>query len=445
MRSIALRAAVGGMLVLASACSDDGGSTTPPDNATPNASFAIPSCVAAAPCTFSSTSTDDVAVIEWFWDFDNDGDADAVTETAAYTFAQPGNYPVKLTVRDAGGLSDDVTSTVTVTASNGVPVANFALPTCVINVACNFSSSSTDDVAVTGWSWDFNGDGTADATTADAAYTYTAAGDYNVSLTVVDADGRSNTKTQTITIAPPAVNTPPTASFTAACNGTTCTFISTSSDAAPGTITTYAWNFGDAGTSDQPNPQHVYVVTAPRSFDVSLTVTDNEGATAVATQSVSVSPAPAGAEGCVAKTVGRNPTRNIVDCAFNVPVKSNMKVPILGLACENIPGGQRVVAPPPIGDQMFLDICTLPVGSAIGIFGGPLDELIVYEAGSQVVIRFFQGFADGHDAIWPNPPSATFEGTYPDWIMHFEDGSQAGQPGEPDFADVVIGLHATPK
>src|SRR4051812_39193424 len=345
MRSIALCAAVGGMLVLASACSAPGVLPTPPASTAPTSIFAMPSCFAGSPSTFTSTSTDDVAVTEWFWDFNGDNNADAVTATAAYTFAAPGDYPVKLTVRDAGGLSDDVTTTVTVAAGNGAPVADFALPSCVINVACNFSSTSTDDVAVTGWSWDFNGDGTADATTSDAAYTYTAAGDYNVSLTVTDADGQSNTKTQPITIAPPAVNTPPTASFTSACNGTTCTFISTSTDAAPGTITTYAWNFGDAGTSDQPNPQHVYVVTAPRSFDVSLTVTDNEGETATATQSVSVTPAPAGAEGCVAKTIG-NPKRNIVDCAFNVPVKSTMKVTILGLACENIPGGQRVVAPP---------------------------------------------------------------------------------------------------
>jgi hypothetical protein len=29
--------------------------------------------------------------------------------------------------------------------------------------------------------------------------------------------------------------------------------------------------------------------------------------------------------------------------------------------------------------------------------------------------------------------------------MHFEDGSEPGETGEPDFADVVIGLHATPK
>jgi len=224
MRSIALRAAVGGMLVLAWACSDDGGSTTPPENTKPNASFTTPSCVAGVSCTFTSTSTDDVAVTGWSWDFNGDGTADATTATAAYTFAAAGDYDVTLTVVDAAGLSDDVTTTVTVAAGNGAPVADFALPSCVINVACNFSSSSTDDVAVTGWSWDFNGDQTVDATTADASFTYTAAGDYNVSLTVVDADGHSSTKTQTITIAPPAVNTPPTAGFAYSCADAVCRF-----------------------------------------------------------------------------------------------------------------------------------------------------------------------------------------------------------------------------
>ena len=102
------------MLVLAWACSDDGGSTTPPENTKPNASFTTPSCVAGAPCTFTSTSTDDVAVTGWSWDFNGDGTADATTATAAYTFAAAGDYPVTLTVVDAAGLSDDVTTTVTV-------------------------------------------------------------------------------------------------------------------------------------------------------------------------------------------------------------------------------------------------------------------------------------------------------------------------------------------
>jgi PKD repeat protein len=405
----------------------------------------VPSCTAKAACNFASTSTDDNAVTQWAWDFTGDNVAEAITPNASYTFPQAGTFTVSLTVHDAQGLSNVKTSSIDVApAGNAAPVADFTLPTCTAGAACDFVSTSSDDAAVTRWSWDFNGDGQEDANTANSSYTYAAPGTFDVSLTVYDAEGLSNTKTTQITVAAPAVNTPPTASFTFTCNGTSCSFTSTSTDVAPGTIAAYAWNFGDAGTSDQPNPQHVYVVTAPRNFTVSLTVTDNEGATGVATQTVAVAPPPAGAEGCFNKTIG-NPARNVVDCAFNVPVKSTMKVTILGIDCANVPGGQRVVAPPPVGDQMFLNVCTLPVGSSIGIFGGPLDELIVYEAGSQVVIRFFQGFADGSGTLYPNPPSATFEGTFPDWTMHFEDSSQPGGPNEPDFADVVIGLHATPK
>ena len=85
---------------------------------------------------------------------------------------------------------------------NTAPVANFDMPPCTINVACNFVSTSTDDAAVTGWSWDFDGDGNPDATTANGAFTYTTAGTFNVSLTVRDAQGLSDTKTGTTTIAP---------------------------------------------------------------------------------------------------------------------------------------------------------------------------------------------------------------------------------------------------
>jgi PKD repeat protein len=182
---------------------------------------------------------------------------------------------------------------------NTAPVANFAVPSCTINVACDFASTSTDDAEVTGWSWDFDGDGTADATTANASFTYVAAGDFDISLTVRDAQGLSNTKTSTIPIAaaeppppPPLVNTPPTAGFTHSCAQAVCTFLSTSTDAAPGTIATYAWTFGDNGTADVNNPSHSYTVSAPTDFTVTLTLTDNQGATDVETQTVSVDPGP---------------------------------------------------------------------------------------------------------------------------------------------------------
>src|SRR5918994_4216077 len=96
---------------------------------------------------------------------------------------------------------------------NEAPAANFELPACTIDESCEFVSTSTDDVGVTGWSWDFDGDNTPDANTATAAYTYRTAGPFDVSLTVVDAEGLNHQKTSRITIDPAPVNPSPTAGY----------------------------------------------------------------------------------------------------------------------------------------------------------------------------------------------------------------------------------------
>jgi PKD repeat protein len=425
-------ALVTGTLVLASGCSDGGG-TPPPDNTAPVANFDSPSCTVNVACDFTSTSTDDVAVTEWSWDLNGDRIPDRNTARASYTYTAAADFNVSLTVRDAQGLSHTKTNTITVTPDNAAPVANFAVPSCTINVACDFVSSSTDDVAVTQWSWDFNGDGNPDATTANASFTYTSAATFNVSLTVRDGQGLSHTKTSPVAIAPAPVNTPPTAGFTHSCPKAVCTFISTSTDVAPGTIATYAWTFGDGFTTDVQNPKHSYAITIPTDFTVTLTVTDNQGATDVETQTFTVSPPPLVAEGCT--TSGE-----VVDCALNVPARSTMKLKLLGISCDL--AKERVVTPPPISDQVFLGVCRRTVGEELGIFGGFLDELIVYEAGSQVWIRFVQGIPDEDHPVL-GPPAAQFSGTFPDWTINFEDGANPGGAGEPDFADVVLGVHAT--
>ena len=43
-----------------------------------------------------------------------------------------------------------------------------------------------------------------------------------------------------------------------------------------------AWTFGDGGTATETSPTHSYPVTSATEFTVTLTVTDNEGATDVA-------------------------------------------------------------------------------------------------------------------------------------------------------------------
>jgi subtilisin family serine protease len=80
-------------------------------------------------------------------------------------------------------------------------------------------------------------------------------------------------------------NQAPVASFTHACTDLVCNFTSTSSD-SDGTISAYAWSFGDTSSSTIQNPSKTYSATG--SYEVSLTVTDNAGATSTATRTVSV-------------------------------------------------------------------------------------------------------------------------------------------------------------
>ena len=428
MRSIGLAAVVTGTLVLVSACSDGAG-TPPPENSAPVADFSLPPCTLNQPCSFSSSSTDDEQVTNWSWDFDGDGTPDATTASASFTYTTPANFDISLTVRDAEGLSDTKTSTISIADNNAAPVADFVTPVCVLNAACNFASTSTDDEQVTGWSWDFNGDGTPDATTANASFIYATGGTFSVSLTVRDAKGLSNTKTVAL-----VVNTPPTAGFTSTCDAGVCTFTSTSTDVAPGTITTYAWSFGDHTTASVANPKHSYAVVNPTNFTVTLTVTDNDGATDVETQTISVTPPAPGAEGCVTSDIK-------VDCHMIVATRSIIKLKLLGVSCTL--KGERVVIPPPSSDQVFLTVCLRAVGDSTKIFGGISDRAFIFEAWSKVTIRFVQGTADPGEPT-PAPPAGQLTGTFPNWVINFEDGGNPGAAEEPDFADVVLGVEAVP-
>lgn len=67
----------------------------------------------------------------------------------------------------------------------------------------------------------------------------------------------------------------PVAGFTTAIVGLQVTFTSTATD--DGSVASTAWDFGDGATSAVASPVHTY--PAAGTYDVTMTVTDNNGAT----------------------------------------------------------------------------------------------------------------------------------------------------------------------
>ena len=72
-------------------------------------------------------------------------------------------------------------------------------------------------------------------------------------------------------------NQAPTASFTAAMTNLSGAFDATASSDPDGTVASYAWDFGDGQTGVGATPTHVYQNAG--TYTVTLTVTDNAGAT----------------------------------------------------------------------------------------------------------------------------------------------------------------------
>jgi len=248
-----------------------GGGNTPPE-----ASFTY-DCTGLE-CSFTDTSTDgDGSVTAWSWNF-GDG-ATSSAQNPTHTYAGSGTFTVTLTATDDDGANDNATQSVTVSAGNASPDASFTF-TCN-DLDCGFTDTSTDDGTIVNWSWTF-GDG-GGSPSQNPTHTYATGGTYSVTLTVTDNDGASDSATQIVTVS--AGNTPPDASFTYSCNGLTCSFTDTSTD-SDGTITGWFWSFGDRGTSSSQNPTHTY--RRYRTYTVSLTVTDSDGAQDTFSQAVAV-------------------------------------------------------------------------------------------------------------------------------------------------------------
>ncbi|MGC9308950.1 MAG: PKD domain-containing protein [Thermoplasmatota archaeon] len=219
----------------------------------------------------------DGPILNYTWNF-GDGDK-GYGEITTHTYTSPGDYTVTLTVLSSAYETDCDATTAHITSFNWPPVADANGP--YYGDACEpveFQGCGSYDADghIVSYHWNF-GDGRT-GSGYNPCHTYSSGGTYQVRLTVIDDDGASDTDTTYAYI--DEGNDEPIADANGPYSGAvgeTITFDGTDSYDPDGTITSYAWNFGDGESASGATPTHTY--DAAGTYEVMLIVTDNDGAT----------------------------------------------------------------------------------------------------------------------------------------------------------------------
>ncbi len=221
----------------------DSASTCLPVNEAFNASS---SGLTAAFTDMSNSST-----VSWAWDF---GDGTTSTlQNPTHVYTTVGSYQVCLTVSNGCDTATTCDSVFVCTPINEA----FAATTTPLSA--NFSDMS--DLSANSWSWTFGDGGT--STLQNPSHVYAAGGTYQVCLTVSNGCDTA-TACDSITVCP-AINE--AYGFSVLGNDVTFTDMSGSS------VNTWAWTFGDGGTSTLQNPVHQYA--SGGAYNVCLTVSNS--------------------------------------------------------------------------------------------------------------------------------------------------------------------------
>jgi len=242
--------------------------------ANPVVDFSADNALGCAPknITFTDhTTIGDAPIVSWRWDF-GDGNT-SVQQNPTNTYTNPGVYSVTLEVRDANGCehSKRIDNMVTILAS---PDVDFTMSgsSCAFPATITFTNQTTGS-QITDYFWNF-GDGNT-STQENPVHTYSAPGSYDISLMVTNAAGCSATKTISDFSGSGSLFADFSVDDTSGCGSVSANFDDESSSS--GTITSWHWDFGDGGTSTVQNTAHNY--TVPGTYDVTLTITDNNGCT----------------------------------------------------------------------------------------------------------------------------------------------------------------------
>ncbi len=148
------------------------------------------------------------------------------------------------------------------------------------------SASRDPDGKIIGYLWDF-GDGET-AQGATTTHAFKNEGEFDVILQVTDDRGASTALAKTVRVVLP--NQPPVAIFTVEPLEPTVnqeiTFDASAAADPDGSIVSYSWDFGDQTTGQGKIAKHTY--KAAGTYKVTLTVTDDKGASSSAFQNLAI-------------------------------------------------------------------------------------------------------------------------------------------------------------
>jgi gliding motility-associated-like protein len=234
------------------------------------ANFTVTSLSGCSPLIVYFSDQSAGSPTSWRWDLGNG--VISTLKNPSVTYFNPGNYTIKLTVKNGSG-SDSIVKEQYITVYAN-PVVDFNSPDTVgcFPKTIQFTDKSfAASGSISKWEWDF-GDGTISAD-QHPFHTYTSAGSFNVSLKVTNSFGCTKTVTQTQYV---KINEGAKAFFNINSAGL-CTapaavqFNNTST----GSVASYVWNFGDGNTSSAINPSHTYGTNG--NYSVTLVAISTQG------------------------------------------------------------------------------------------------------------------------------------------------------------------------
>ncbi|WP_226005734.1 PKD domain-containing protein [Natrinema salinisoli] len=174
--------------------------------------------------------------------------------------------------------------------SDQPPTARIDAPNAVtVGESATFdgADSADPDGTIAGYEWDFGDGATASGETVSHAYDET--GQYTVRLEVTDDDGNSDTATATVSVEEESDEAPIARLEVIPASpsvGEQVTFDGSGSSDPDGTITGYEWvvDGEEVGTGDTAE----YTFDATGTYDVELTVTDDDGNSDTASERITV-------------------------------------------------------------------------------------------------------------------------------------------------------------